>query len=79
MTHDTAMPVRGADIRADPATAGHRYREIDALKAIGILTVVLIHSVLAPWPELQSPGERWLLAATRFAVPGTALRRPRRG
>jgi surface polysaccharide O-acyltransferase-like enzyme len=54
-------------------TAGHRYTEIDAIKAIGILSVVLIHSVLAPLPELQTPGERWLLAATRFAVPGFLL------
>jgi len=65
--------VRTTDVRADPGTAGGRYLEIDALKAIGILSVVLIHSVVAPLPELQTPGERWLLAATRFAVPGFLL------
>jgi surface polysaccharide O-acyltransferase-like enzyme len=65
-----AIPVRAACIHADPGTEGHRYIEIDAIKAIGILGVVLIHSVPTPWPALQTPGERWLLAATRFAVPG---------
>jgi len=53
-----------------PGTAGYRYAEIDALKALGILTVVLIHSVSTPWLQSQTPGERWVLAVTRFAVPG---------
>jgi fucose 4-O-acetylase-like acetyltransferase len=68
--HDTSTSMHPIDICGDPGSGGHRYTEIDAIKALGILTVVLIHSVPTPWQELQTPGERWLLAATRFAVPG---------
>lgn len=61
------------DFHADQRTGGHRYSEIDAIKAIGILGVVLIHSVPTTWQEWQTPGERWLLAVTRFAVPSFLL------
>ncbi|MFQ5418065.1 MAG: acyltransferase, partial [Myxococcota bacterium] len=44
--------------------------EIDALKFAGILTVILIHSLRAPWDPRISPAELWLGAVTRFAVPG---------
>jgi surface polysaccharide O-acyltransferase-like enzyme len=46
-----------------------RFAEIDALKSIGILTVVLIHSVRAPFDPAVSTFEIWLGHLTRFAVP----------
>ncbi len=46
-----------------------RFAEIDALKSIGILTVVLIHSVRAPFDPGISTFEIWLGHLTRFAVP----------
>lgn len=48
---------------------GRRFAEIDALKAIGILTVVLIHSLRWPFDPAISAGEEWLGRLTRFAVP----------
>jgi len=46
-----------------------RFAEIDALKSVGILTVVLIHSVRAPFDPGISTFEVWLGHLTRFAVP----------
>jgi len=46
-----------------------RFAEIDALKSVGILTVVLIHSVRAPFDPGISSFEVWLGHLTRFAVP----------
>ena len=46
-----------------------RFAEIDALKAVGIVTVVLIHSFRSPFDPTVSPGEVWLGHLTRFAVP----------
>jgi surface polysaccharide O-acyltransferase-like enzyme len=46
-----------------------RFAEIDALKSVGILTVVLIHSVRAPFDPTVSGIEIWLGHLTRFAVP----------
>jgi surface polysaccharide O-acyltransferase-like enzyme len=46
-----------------------RFAEIDALKSIGILTVVLIHSVRSPFDPGISTFEIWLGHLTRFAVP----------
>ena len=43
--------------------------EIDALKAAGILTIVLIHSLRAPWDPSVSTFEVWVGHATRFGVP----------
>jgi surface polysaccharide O-acyltransferase-like enzyme len=48
---------------------GRRFAEIDALKAIAILTVVLIHSMRWPFDPAISTGEVWLGRLTRFAVP----------
>ncbi|MEZ4214998.1 MAG: acyltransferase family protein [Myxococcota bacterium] len=47
-----------------------RLDEIDAVKALGILVVVLIHTVRSPWEPGASHFELWLGHATRFAVPG---------
>jgi fucose 4-O-acetylase-like acetyltransferase len=47
-----------------------RFHEVDLLKAVGILTVVLIHSLRSPWEPSISPLELWLGNVTRFAVPG---------
>jgi len=69
MAHEAPTRRGGATIDSAPPAEEDRYTEIDALKAIGILTVVLIHSVPLPWHEPQTPGEGWLLATTRFAVP----------
>ena len=46
-----------------------RHVEIDALKAAGIVTVVLIHAMRSPWTPGVSPTELWLGHATRFGVP----------
>jgi surface polysaccharide O-acyltransferase-like enzyme len=48
---------------------GRRFAEIDALKAIGIVAVVLIHSMRWPFDPAISTGEVWLGNLTRFAVP----------
>ncbi len=51
-------------------TRGRRFPEIDVLKAVGILSVVLIHA-LRPHFHPQIPWqEAWLLELLRFAVPG---------
>lgn len=46
-----------------------RYAEIDAWKGIGILVVVLIHSMRPPWDPRIAPEEIWLAHMTRFGVP----------
>jgi surface polysaccharide O-acyltransferase-like enzyme len=46
-----------------------RFAEIDALKSIGIVAVVLIHSLRAPFDPAISTAEIWLGHLTRFAVP----------
>jgi surface polysaccharide O-acyltransferase-like enzyme len=46
-----------------------RHVEIDALKAAGIVTVVLIHAMRSPWEPGVSAAEIWLGHATRFGVP----------
>jgi len=48
---------------------GPRFAEVDALKAIAIVTVVLIHSIRSPFDPGVAPGEIWLGHLTRFAVP----------
>ena len=53
--------------------AAGRFSEIDHLKAIGILVVILIHSIRAPWDPRISQIEAWIGLATRFAVPGFLL------
>ena len=49
---------------------GQRFPEIDVLKSVAILTVILIHSLRAPWDPRISAPELWLGIVTRFAVPG---------
>jgi surface polysaccharide O-acyltransferase-like enzyme len=46
-----------------------RYVEVDALKVVGIVTVVLIHGVAPPWDPTPSTLEFWLQRLTRFGVP----------
>jgi surface polysaccharide O-acyltransferase-like enzyme len=43
--------------------------EIDALKAAGILTIVLIHAMRTHWDPAVSTLEVWIGHATRFGVP----------
>lgn len=50
-----------------------RFAEIDALKAAGILTVILIHGLRPSWDPTISAIEAWLGDVTRFAVPGFLL------
>ncbi|MCH7868980.1 MAG: acyltransferase [Myxococcales bacterium] len=53
--------------------AGARFSEVDHIKAVGILAVILVHSVRDPWnPEISTP-EIWIGIVTRFAVPGFLL------
>ena len=47
-----------------------RLGEVDALKGVGILLVVLIHSLRPTWDPGISGTELWLGYVTRFAVPG---------
>lgn len=56
--------------RPDPTGGQARFTEIDFLKATGILAVLLIHSLRAPWDPRVSSTELWLGIVTRFAVPG---------
>jgi len=57
--------------RASEPTGGlTRFVEIDFLKATGIVAVLLIHSLRAPWDPRISSTELWLGIVTRFAVPG---------
>ena len=53
-----------------PASSGtERFAEVDWLKAVGILVVILIHTVRSPWEIGAAPVELWLGHVTRFAVP----------
>jgi surface polysaccharide O-acyltransferase-like enzyme len=54
-------------------TETRRFVEVDALKAVGIVAVVLIHSLRPPWDETLSQTEVWLGHLTRFAVPAFLL------
>jgi len=54
-------------------TSPRRFAEIDALKAVGIVAVVLIHGLRPPWDETLSETEVWLGHLTRFAVPAFLL------
>lgn len=49
--------------------ASQRRVEIDALKAAGIVTIVLIHAIRTPWDPEVSTLEIWIGHATRFGVP----------
>jgi surface polysaccharide O-acyltransferase-like enzyme len=64
---------RGTDnaIPSTPAATDGlaRFVEIDCLKAAGILTIILIHSLRAPWDPRISSTELLLGIVTRFAVP----------
>ena len=64
MEHNTSSPAPVGD-----ESVKGRYLEVDVLKSAGILTVVLIHSVRAPWVSGVSATEIWLGLTTRFAVP----------
>jgi peptidoglycan/LPS O-acetylase OafA/YrhL len=55
------------------STEAQRFAAIDAIKAAGIVTVVLIHALPPPWDTQTSELERWLLRVTRFGVPGFLL------
>lgn len=46
-----------------------RLTEIDALKAVGVATIVLIHVIRPPWNPAVSSLEIWLGHVTRFGVP----------
>jgi len=61
-------------VKADETAAGvGRFAEIDHLKAIGILAVILIHSVRDPWDPRLSSLDVWIGNVTRFAVPSFLL------
>jgi surface polysaccharide O-acyltransferase-like enzyme len=47
-----------------------RLPEADVIKAAGIVVIPLIHSLRPLWDASVSGAERWILFATRFAVPG---------
>ena len=47
-----------------------RFAEVDLLKAVGALAVLLIHTVRSPFEAAASPPELWIGQLTRFAVPG---------
>jgi surface polysaccharide O-acyltransferase-like enzyme len=57
---------RPAPVRA---VAVSRLLEVDLLKAVGILVVVLIHAARPQWSSHASAFEQWLGTVTRFAVP----------
>jgi len=54
----------------NPAARPTRFVEIDSMKAAGIIAVILIHSLRAPWDPRVSSTEVWLGIVTRYAVPG---------
>ncbi len=72
MANDKAASTADTDIHNSLQQGGGpaRFVEIDALKVAGILTVILIHSLRAPWDPRISSTELWLGIVTRFAVPG---------
>jgi len=47
-----------------------RFAEVDLIKAVGALAVLLIHTVRSPFEAAASAPELWLGQLTRFAVPG---------
>lgn len=47
-----------------------RYAEVDWIKAVGIVTVVVIHALRPTWSPHASDFETWLTHQLRFAVPG---------
>ena len=53
-----------------PADASRRFAEVDAVKAVGILTVVGIHSLAPIWAPDAPAHAVWWAHVTRFAVPG---------
>jgi len=53
--------------------APRRFPGIDAIKAAGIVTIVLIHALPPAWDASATPLERWLQQVTRFGVPGFLL------
>jgi peptidoglycan/LPS O-acetylase OafA/YrhL len=55
---------------ASKSVAGARHPEIDWIKAIGIVTVVLIHSLPSAFSGQISDMDLWIGEATKFAVPG---------
>jgi surface polysaccharide O-acyltransferase-like enzyme len=59
--------------RIEPLAAAPRRLEPDLLKAIGIVAVVLIHSVRSPFTPGVSEVELWIGRVTRFAVPAFLL------
>jgi peptidoglycan/LPS O-acetylase OafA/YrhL len=68
-----SLPTRLVEVlalRAASSESEQRYAELDAIKSIGILVVILIHSMRAPWNPSASEAEVWIGAVTRFAVPG---------
>jgi surface polysaccharide O-acyltransferase-like enzyme len=54
---------------AASAPQTQRHLEVDLLKASGILAVVLIHCLMAPWDPRASALDLWLGHVSRFAVP----------
>lgn len=52
-----------------PERADRRF-DLDAIKALGAIVVVLIHAVRSPFEPGASPVELWVGQVTRFAVPG---------
>ena len=69
--------VQGAEMAIpstpDPTVGLARFVEIDSLKAAGILTIILIHSLRAPWDSRTPSNELLLGIVTRFAVPAFLL------
>ena len=55
---------------AKPDRGDGRFFEVDAIKGVGILLVVLIHSLRTSWDPGITSAEIWLGYMTRFAVPG---------
>ena len=53
-----------------PKDVTRRYAEIDMIKVIGILAVLLIHCLRPVWSPHASPMEHFLNQELRFAVPG---------
>jgi len=65
----TPEPAPLPDPSALAPSNAQRFDEVDAIKALGILVVVAIHTVRSPWEVGASDVELWLGHVTRFAVP----------
>lgn len=50
-------------------TTTGRFPEVDVIKAVAIVSVVLIHSIRSPWDPNAHRFDIWLNHATSFAVP----------